>query len=132
MAEYSNTISFVGSRGVMATSNINPEPSNINVRGWYTDKSKGGNGGCCRITLQCPQAYNDPFGYGLRVVGQHISNTSEDKTGPQQNSMSTFARVLWLSPGGVSESAGINVGDRVCYYYLKNKCKLEYVMSQNG
>ena len=66
------------------------------------------------ITLKCPKGYNTPFGYGIRVVGQHIGNFGEDERSQQQNKVSAFARVLWLSPGGIAESAGINVGDRVC------------------
>ena len=88
------------------------ESSNINNRDqWYTDKQQYES--YRRITLHCPQAYNDPFGFGLRVVGQHIGNVYDEKSPRQQNQVSTFARVLWLSPEGVAESAGICVGDRV-------------------
>ena len=92
------------------------ESSNINARDqWYGDQQP--NNGYHRISLHCPKGYNDPFGFGLRVVGQHISNLYEEKSTPQQHQMSTFARVLWLSPEGVAEAAGISVGDRVCFDY---------------
>ena len=104
----------LGSTGIMASNNANLEQhSNTNARGRYVDQPKGGMEGCHRITLQCPLGYNDPFGYGLRVVGQHVGNAGEETSSQYQNSVSAFARVLWLSPGGVAESAGINVGDRV-------------------
>ena len=90
------------------------ESSNINKRDqWYADQQQYEI--YRRITLHCPKGYGDPFGYGLRVVGQHIGNVYEDKPSPQQNQVSTFARVLWLSPEGVAETAGISVGDRVCF-----------------
>ena len=112
----------------MASNNANLEQhSNNNVGGWYVDQPKAGMQGCHRIKLQCPQGYKDPFGYGLRVVGQHIGNVGEEKSAQYQNSVSAFARVLWLSPGGVAESAGINVGDRVILHLfqkLKNILKV--------
>ena len=103
----------------MAQNNTNSEqiPKN-NVRGWYVDQPKGCMEGFQRITLQCPHGYNDPFGYGLRVVGQHFGNVGEDKSAQYQSSVSAFARVLWLSPGGVAEAAGINVGDRVFSFII--------------
>ena len=92
------------------------ESSNINKRDqWYADQQQYEI--YRRITLHCPQGFNDPFGFGLRVVGQHIGNVYEEKSTPQQNQVSTFARVLWLSPEGVAETAGINVGDRVSFPY---------------
>ena len=111
-----NKICFeiTGSKGIMVTKPINPEPSsNIQLRGSYGDQPIGV-GGYHRITLRCPQGYNNPYGYGLRVVGQHVGDVGEENVFPQQAHVSTFARVLWLSPGGVAESAGMNVGDRVC------------------
>ena len=69
-----------------------------------------------RITLRCPQGHTDPYGYGLRVVGQHVGDIGEDNGYQQQDHERKFARILWLSPGGVAESAGMNVGDRVCIF----------------
>ena len=95
----------------MVTSSINPEPSSsITLTGSYGDQAIGVSG-YQHIILRCPQGYNDPYGYGLRVVGQHVTNVDGFN---QTDDVSTFARVLWLSPGGVAESAGMNVGDRVC------------------
>ena len=102
---------------MMATHSNFVESSNINKKDqWYRDQQQ--NETYHRITLHCPQGFNDPFGFGLRVVGQHIGNVYEEKSTPQQNQVSTFARVLWLSPEGVAETTGINVGDRVSFHYF--------------
>jgi hypothetical protein len=51
----------------------------------------------------------DPYGFGLRVVGQQIPADPQ----LQQQQQQLFARVLWISPGGPAHRAGIKVGDKV-------------------
>lgn len=50
----------------------------------------------------------DPYGFGLRVVGLQLQ-------GDQQNQVPVqlCARVLWISPGGPAFRAGVKVGDKV-------------------
>ena len=52
----------------------------------------------------------DPYGFGLRVVGQQIPVDPQQQ---QQQQPQLCARVLWISPGGPAQRAGIKVGDRV-------------------
>ena len=78
----------------MVTNTINPEPSsNIKLSGTYGDQPIG-MGGYHRITLQCPQGYNDPYGYGLRVVGQHVGDVDGESGFNQQAHVSTIASIF--------------------------------------
>ena len=70
--------------------------------------------GLHRIQLQRQCGQNIPYGFGLRVVGQHGVAAQQGCGDFQwQTHPSAHARVLWLSPGGIAESAGIKVGDKV-------------------
>ena len=86
---------------------------------WNADHPKRGLECQRRITLQHPNLFNDPFGYGLRVIGQQ-GTSAEESTHHQNPGLVRFARVLWCSPGSVAESSGICVGDKVSlrYYIL--------------
>ena len=53
----------------------------------------------------------DPYGFGLRVVGQQLPVDPQQLQQQQQQQL--CARVLWISPGGPAQRAGIKVGDRV-------------------
>ena len=88
--------------------------------GWNAEvHQKGGLEGHRRITLQHPNLFNDPFGYGLRVVGQQQGSSEEGSATHHNSTLTRFARVLWCSPGGVAETSGICVGDRVSLRYYQ-------------
>ncbi len=60
----------------------------------------------------------DPYGFGLRVVGQQLPvdpqlQQQQLQQLQQQQLQHLCARVLWISPGGPAHRAGIKVGDRV-------------------
>ncbi len=58
----------------------------------------------------------DPYGFGLRVVGQQLPvdpQLQQQQQQQQQQLQHLCARVLWISPGGPAHRAGIKVGDRV-------------------
>lgn len=50
----------------------------------------------------------DPYGFGLRVVGQQLQGEQ-----PNQAQLQLCARVLWISPAGPAQRAGVKVGDKV-------------------
>ena len=100
---------------------------------WNADHPKRGLECQRRITLQHPNLFNDPFGYGLRVIGQQ-GTSAEESTHHQNPGLVRFARVLWCSPGSVAESSGICVGDKVSlrYYILHLTALLNLGMGNIG
>ena len=100
-------ILIIGSQTTLTPNSVEQPSTTSERRRSFDDKSARGDG-YRRITLRCAQGYNDPYGFGLRVVGEFVDETSNNG-----GSVSSYARVLWLSPGGLAESAGIKVGDKV-------------------